>query len=78
MKHGADFSARYPNALDLHSPIHRSFLYAHSGWFLDGANRPSARSATASAARAFRARITQLWQIVFSPPGKAGTYAAVR
>jgi stearoyl-CoA desaturase (delta-9 desaturase) len=25
--------------LDLHSPIHRSFLYAHSGWFLDQANR---------------------------------------
>ena len=24
---------------DLHSPVHRSFLYAHSGWFLDGANR---------------------------------------
>ncbi len=24
---------------DLHSPIHRSFLYSHSGWFLDKANR---------------------------------------
>jgi len=24
---------------DLHSPMHRSFLYAHSGWFLDPANR---------------------------------------
>lgn len=26
-------------ALDLHSPITRSFLYSHSGWFLDKANR---------------------------------------
>lgn len=25
--------------LDLHSPIHKSFLYSHSGWFLDKANR---------------------------------------
>jgi stearoyl-CoA desaturase (delta-9 desaturase) len=24
---------------DLHSPTHKSFLYAHSGWFLDQANR---------------------------------------
>lgn len=24
---------------DLHSPMHRSFLYSHSGWFLDKANR---------------------------------------
>jgi stearoyl-CoA desaturase (delta-9 desaturase) len=24
---------------DLHSPMHKSFLYAHSGWFLDQANR---------------------------------------
>jgi stearoyl-CoA desaturase (delta-9 desaturase) len=24
---------------DLHSPIHRSFLYSHSGWFLDKKNR---------------------------------------
>ena len=25
--------------LDLHSPIHKSFLYSHSGWFLDNENR---------------------------------------
>lgn len=24
---------------DLHSPVQRSFLYSHSGWFLDNANR---------------------------------------
>jgi stearoyl-CoA desaturase (Delta-9 desaturase) len=24
---------------DIHSPIHRSFLYSHSGWFLDSDNR---------------------------------------
>lgn len=25
--------------LDYHSPVHRSFLYSHSGWFLDKSNR---------------------------------------
>jgi stearoyl-CoA desaturase (delta-9 desaturase) len=25
--------------LDYHSPLHRSFLYSHSGWFLDSDNR---------------------------------------
>lgn len=29
---------------DLHSPIHRSFLYSHSGWFLDGENRSTDHS----------------------------------
>lgn len=31
---------RFPDEPDdLHSPLHRSFLYSHSGWFLDEKNR---------------------------------------
>ncbi len=36
---------------DLHSPIHKSFLYAHSGWFLDQANRSTDLSRVQDLAR---------------------------
>jgi fatty-acid desaturase len=37
--------------LDLHSPIHKSFLYSHSGWFLDKENRDTDLSRVQDLAR---------------------------
>jgi stearoyl-CoA desaturase (delta-9 desaturase) len=37
--------------LDLHSPVQRSFLYSHSGWFLDKANRSTDLSKVPDLAR---------------------------
>ena len=51
---------------DVHSPIHRSFLYSHMGWFLDKANRYTDYSRVADLARYPELRWLNDWNLLIS------------